>query len=260
MNRTVIHRRIKTIFAQYHRPQYLRQDPLGWVHCYRDPQDQEVAGLLASSLAYGRVASILATLNRLDEIMEGRPFHFTMNLPFSRKCKALQGLRHRFTSGTDLACLLECAAGSIRDFGSLGSLYRSATAGAGTARKALSRFVAALKQQARGHSASGLDYLLPSPERGSACKRLNMFLRWMVRPNDGIDLGLWQGVPCSGLLIPVDVHIARIAAAFGLSRRSTPDWTMAEEITQSLRRIAPDDPVKFDFALCKAGMLAGTGA
>jgi uncharacterized protein (TIGR02757 family) len=100
-----------------------------------------------------------------------------------------------------------------------------------------------------------LDYLLPSPESGSACKRLNMYLRWMVRKNDGIDRGTWTGVPASMLIMPVDTHVARIAGSLGLTKRKSADWAMAEEITSRLRECDPDDPVRFDFSLCRTGMV-----
>ena len=98
-------------------------------------------------------------------------------------------------------------------------------------------------------------FLLPSPEEGSGCKRLNLYLRWMVRRGDGLDLGLWTSVHPRQLLMPVDTHVARIAAYIGLTRRMSPGWRMTEEITASLRRLDPGDPVRYDFALCRLGIL-----
>jgi uncharacterized protein (TIGR02757 family) len=99
------------------------------------------------------------------------------------------------------------------------------------------------------------EYLFPSPQSGSACKRLNMYLRWMVRKKDGIDLGVWENVPVFKLVIPVDTHVARIARNIGLTRRTTVDWRMSEEITLNLRRFDPADPVRYDFSLCRSGMV-----
>ena len=98
------------------------------------------------------------------------------------------------------------------------------------------------------------NYLFPDPEGGSACKRMNMYFRWMIRKNDGIDFGMWKHIPSSILVMPVDVHVARIARMFGLTLRKNPDWKMAEEITKTLKKLDPDDPVKYDFSLCRYGM------
>lgn len=249
---------VSRIYARYHRPEYLEQDPLGWVHRFSRPEDQEMAGLLASSLAYGRVAGILSTLDRLNRIMKKGPFDFALNTSFDSKRQALSGLKHRFTTGLDLCVLLESAARTIRRYGSLGSLFSTLDATSEGMREALGKFAAFLMKMAEDLPTSGLEYLLPMPQKGSACKRLNMFLRWMVRPRDGIDLGLWTGVSPARLLIPVDVHVARVARRIQLTRRTTPDWAMAEEITNQLRHFSPRDPVKYDFSLCKSGMLAGT--
>lgn len=251
---------VSGIYLRYHKPEYLNHDPLGWVHRFSEPHDQEIAGLLASSLAYGRVACILSTLETLDRIMKKGPFHFAMNTPFRKKQTALAGLKHRFTTGLDMCLLLECAARVIRRHESLGTLFYKLNSASSGMREALGKFVGSLKRMVVDLPAGGLDYLLPSPQKGSACKRLNMFLRWMVRPSDGIDLGLWKGVSCASLLIPVDVHVARVGAKLQLTKRATPDWAMAEEITSGLRRFAPEDPVKFDFSLCKSGMFAKAGA
>ena len=100
----------------------------------------------------------------------------------------------------------------------------------------------------------GLEHLLPDPRRRSACKRLLLFLRWMVRPDDGVDLGLWSQIPTRALLIPLDVHLFRIARNLGLSARRSAGWAMAEEVTARLREVDADDPVKLDFALCHLGI------
>jgi uncharacterized protein (TIGR02757 family) len=100
---------------------------------------------------------------------------------------------------------------------------------------------------------NGLKQLLPSPRKGSACKRMNLFLRWMVRSED-IDFGIWDNIPPNKLVIPLDTHIARISKCLGLTRRASADWKMAEEITGALREFDPEDPLKYDFALCHHGI------
>jgi uncharacterized protein (TIGR02757 family) len=101
---------------------------------------------------------------------------------------------------------------------------------------------------------AGLLHFFPSPIEGSACKRWNLYLRWMVRPHDGLDFGIWKAIPPSKLIIPLDTHIARISRYLGLTARKTPDWVMAKEITQSLMKIDPNDPLKYDFPLCHLGI------
>jgi uncharacterized protein (TIGR02757 family) len=125
-----------------------------------------------------------------------------------------------------------------------------------TVRWALARFVDTLLARSPDLPRdAGVRHLLTSPAGGSACKRMNLYLRWMVRGGDGIDCGLWPGVPTSALVIPLDTHVARISRFLGLTRRRTQDWKMAEEITASLRRFDPADPVKYDFAICRLGIL-----
>jgi uncharacterized protein (TIGR02757 family) len=135
------------------------------------------------------------------------------------------------------------------------SFYRGEDDGIGPT---LARWVGAarleLTQSCGATMTHGLRHFLPSPLEGSACKRLNLYLRWMVRPDDGVDFGLWPQIPTDRLIIPLDTHICRIGQFLGLTRRKTPDWKMAEEITRSLRAISPDDPVQYDFVLCHMGI------
>jgi uncharacterized protein (TIGR02757 family) len=122
---------------------------------------------------------------------------------------------------------------------------------------AVTSFTDILKDRGKIHcgNRASFEYLLPSPQNGSACKRTVLYLRWMIREEDGIDLGVWKSVRPSCLLVPVDTHVAKIARGHGLTKRNSADWKMAEEITAALREFDPDDPVKYDFALCHAGMV-----
>jgi uncharacterized protein (TIGR02757 family) len=173
--------------------------------------------------------------------------------------RRFDGLVHRWTRGEDIAALLVIARRAFDEAGSLERLfldgYRHGEPGA--LRTALSRFVRALHSYAPrlGRRPRGLAFLLPDPDAGSACKRLNLYLRWMVRRDDPLDRGIWRAVSPADLVMPLDTHVARIARNLGLSTRRTADWRMAEEVTASLARIDPRDPTRFDFALCRLGIL-----
>jgi uncharacterized protein (TIGR02757 family) len=127
-----------------------------------------------------------------------------------------------------------------------------------TIKDGLNRFAISMRAMAQKIRKGGIQtfaFFFPIPAAGSTCKRLNMYLRWMVRPDDGIDLGLWKSVPVSKLMMPVDTHVAALSVKLGITNRETVDWKMAEEITAVLRRIQPGDPVRYDFSLCRAGMV-----
>lgn len=242
---------------------FLDSDPIALVRRHRDPEDREVVGLVASCLAYGNVATILGSVEDALSRLGSSPasaLDRSSDADLLRRCR---GFRHRFTRGRDLAALLAAARemrrshGSLRDFFLVGH-----DPGKETVREALISFVDRVLDRdlsafyaRRPRPGDGIRFLLPSPREGSGCKRLNLFLRWMVRRDDGVDLGLWGEVPSRQLLMPVDTHVARIAGNIGLTSRRTPGWEMTEEITASLRKLDPLDPVRYDFALCRLGIL-----
>lgn len=165
-------------------------------------------------------------------------------------------MRHRFISEEGVRRFLHVLREAYADHPSLERLYLAGRGGEPPdLRRDLSRFLSDF----RGRWGSALprqrDFLFPRPERGSACKRHNMFLRWMVRGPDGVDLGLWSAVSPRDLVVPLDTHMARLGGWLGLTRRKTPDWRMAEEITEALRAACPDDPVRFDYPLTRLGIL-----
>jgi uncharacterized protein (TIGR02757 family) len=246
-------------FKTYHRSEYLRTDPLICLQGYSNPADVEIAGLIAAMLAYGRVETIISNVDDLLRRIGPTPADFIRNATFTEISAHLHGFKHRFNDGRDLTALLHAAGGILRRFGSLESFFiRGFKSNDPTIEPALDRFTVSLKKSARRYApdrASQIGFLLSSPASGSACKRMNMYLRWMIRPRDGIDLGVWSAIPPSKLIMPLDTHVARIARSLGLTRRRNADWTMAVEITAVLRRIAPFDPVRFDFSLCRSGMV-----
>ena len=249
---------IEAIYTRYHKPQYMELDPIEYVRAFTDPADIEIAGLLASSLAYGMVETIRSSVRGIFAITGKNINDFVQSTSFTRKQKLFRGFKHRFNDGYDISLFFECLRPALEAHGSLQALFHDVSShGNGAIVRPLNEFVKRLRSWAAENSrttSKSFNHLLPLPEQGSACKRLNMYLRWMVRSNDGIDLGIWNSVSPAMLIIPVDTHIAQIAQKLHLTTRTTVDWRMAEEITGQLKKISPSDPVKYDFSLCRAGM------
>ena len=245
---------------------HLENDPLSRCRRYHSPEDREVAALIASAFAYGNVKIILKTLDGIFGEMGSSPRRYVERFDPQEGLRCFAGFKHRFNDNRDLCALLLAirmilgVAGSIEAF-----FLQGHEPGARNTTRSLSAFSDAVLSldfhQVFGARTIPKDsyfpFFFPSPASGSACKRLCMFLRWLVRPDDGIDLGLWSGVSPSQLVIPVDLHIRRIARSLGLTGRNQADWKMACEITDRLRELDPDDPVKYDFSLCHLGISEG---
>jgi uncharacterized protein (TIGR02757 family) len=247
-------------YARFHNPGYLRLDPLICLRGFASKRDVELAGLVAAALSYGRVETIIRNVSEVFRRTGRRIARFASRTTLEKKIALFRGFRHRFNDGIDIALLLHSAGGLQAGYGSLESLFIEGLArGDGKIRNALAHFTSKISARALrlapGRRRS-IAFLLPSPQSGSACKRLNMYLRWMVRPDDGIDFGIWERVRPFMLIIPVDTHVAAIARRMGLTERTTADWKMAEEITSRLRDCDAGDPVRYDFSLCRAGMAA----
>ncbi|MEZ4302447.1 MAG: TIGR02757 family protein [Polyangiaceae bacterium] len=232
-----------------------RSDPVEYVHRYEDPHDRELVALLASALAFGNVKALRAKIEEALSRM-GPGVAVAADDPVSLKA-SLRGFKHRLFLGEDLARLLIGARRVQRAHGSLGEALRGMLANKGDLREALVEWTGLIRREGGLDKPSrrrGPAHILADPSKGSAVKRLLLLLRWMVRPADGIDLGLWP-LPPSALVIPVDTHIHKLSRNLGLSTRKDVSWRTAAEITSALRRFDPDDPVKYDFSLCHMGML-----
>lgn len=234
-------------------------DPVHLVRRYRDDADREVVGFCAAALAFGRVASVLASVEALLAVMGPSPAAFVRRFDPLRDGHALRPLRHRWTTGDDLVELLwilrqmVSTAGSIEGFFLHG--YQRDADDIGDALNSFCGRALALSDQPR---ARGVGYFFPRPAGGSACKRLNLFLRWMVR-RDQIDFGVWRHVSTAKLVVPLDTHVIRVSRCLGLTTYTSPGWAMARQITGALRAIDPEDPVRYDFSLCHIGMQDACG-
>lgn len=245
----------------------LDSDPLEFAHRYEDAADREIVAFLSASLAFGRVASIRASLEKILAALGPRPASFLEEWDGRTPIAGLERFVHRWVSGNDVEDLLRRVRGARRAHGSLGALFAAGVAPLPSGDEpadyvgALSSFLSSLSSYSSPRSAAapsrGLRFLLPSPAAGSACKRQHLFLRWMIR-TDGFDLGLWTGPAFSParLLLPMDTHVHRIARYLGLTRRKAADLAAAREATAWLRKLNPADPVAYDWALSRLGILA----
>ena len=240
-------------------------DPVHIVRRYTAPDDREVVGFCAAALAFGRVASVLQSIESLLAVMGPRPAAFVRSFDPARHRAPIDPLVHRWIRGRDLVGLLLILQRMLRE---AGTLERFFVAGDDPAAPDIAPALEAFSTRAlqtdlrpaygRVPKRAGVCYFFPRPSAGSACKRLNLFLRWMVR-RDAIDLGTWTLVSPSRLIIPLDTHVIRLGRCLRLTRYSTPGWRMAAQITASLRALNAEDPIRYDFSLCHVGMMNACG-
>jgi uncharacterized protein (TIGR02757 family) len=238
------------LYREYNRNDLIHPDPLEFLHEYEDLGDREIVGLIASALAYGRVAQILKSIAHVLHRMGRSPRDFVLEATGERLQNSFADFKHRFSTGQELVSLLFGAKQLIRRYGSLNNSFTAHLhADDTTVLPALCAFAGELRRFPNGR----LNTLIPMPSKGSACKRLNLFLRWMVR-KDEVDPGGWKNVPASKLIVPIDTHMHRIGLALGLTKRRQANLRAAFEITSAFKAIAPDDPLRYDFALTRLGI------
>ncbi len=232
----------------FHKRCFVHPDPLEFLYDYDDPADREIVALIAASLAYGRVTQILVSVRRVLDRLGESPARYVRDTTPARMKARMAGFKHRWTTGEDLAALLAGARQTIRAHGSLGECLAGKVApGDETIIGALTGLVGELSAFAPGSK------VLADPARGSACKRLHLMLRWLVR-RDEVDPGGWDNISPRLLVVPVDVHMHRIARTLGLTSRKAADGRTALEITRTFAAICPDDPVRYDFSLTRLGL------
>lgn len=238
----------------------VRHDPIAIPRRYSAPEDIETAGFVAASFAYGKVDLFRPVVEKILEPCGWHPAQFFKSFSLKEDAKHFRGIRYRFNKEQDVLCFVYLVSEAIKNRGSLEKLfYVCMRPDDQDVKGALSGFTDYILSgdttpvYGKNIRPYGLKQLFPSPQNGSACKRTNLFLRWMVRKRD-IDFGIWDRVPASHLIIPLDTHIARIAKCMGLTRRGSSDWKTAKEITEALKQFDPKDPLKYDFALCHHGI------
>lgn len=235
-------------YERYNRRRYVHPDPLACLYRYPATADREIAALVAASLAYGQVGQIIKSVEDVLGRMGGSPRAYLAEREPGRIKGDMAGFVHRFARAEHICALLMGIREVVFEHGSLLNCFAAHLSGSDrTVFPALCRFSGALRRhQDPGH-------LLACPEKGSACKRLNLYLRWMVRC-DRVDPGGWEGVSAARLIVPLDVHMFRICSFLGLTRRRQADMKTALEITDAFRRWSPQDPVRYDFALSRMGI------
>lgn len=230
---------------------WIQKDPVAFLHRYTDTKDIEVVGWLASALAYGGIGLFRPVIEQILTLMGRHPCDYLMGFDPVRERPRFDGISYRFNKPDDLFTFVLLMSEVVQRFGSVGrlftTLYREEDQ---DIQPTLSRFVTTLYEIGAARPSRGLSHLLPIPARGSECKRWNLYLRWMVRPNDGVDFGLWRDIPPGKLIVPLDTHVANISRYLGLTRRKGGGWKTAKEVTESLKAFDCDDPVKYDFVLC----------
>ena len=241
-------------------------DPIHIVRRYTAPDDREVVGFCAAALAFGRVASVLQSIEALLRAMGPRPATFVRRFDAARDRARLDPLVHRWIRGRDLVALLLVLQRMLHESGSIEAFFLAGDdASQPDVGPALDSFSErALRTDLRPAygprlpTRPGVCYFFPRPSAGSACKRLNLYLRWMVR-SDAIDLGVWKQVSAARLVVPLDTHVIRLGRCLRLTRYASPGWKMAADVTATLRTVDPTDPVRFDFSLCHVGMMNACG-
>ncbi len=252
------------LYSRYNRREYVHPDPLEFLYKYEDPRDRETCGLIASSLAYGRVRQILKSVTAVLEKMKPTPSKFLVDSSPESLKGVFSGFKHRFSTGEEMALTLLSVKRILERYGSLENLFVSGLKGRKNGEggedanendritPALLAFAEELNRPFNG----GPNTLIPSHEKGSSMKRLNLFLRWMVR-KDAVDPGGWEEVKPSQLMIPLDVHMHGISLSLGITGRKQANIRTVGEVTEAFKSISPEDPARYDFVLTRFGIRDG---
>lgn len=243
---------------RYECPSFIGEDPISIPHRFDDPRDQEVVGLYAALLAWGRRDVLLSKLRELCDRMENAPYSFVRSFDKERDASSLSGFVHRTFQPIDAVWLTHNLSRALHRYESIQNLFASHLPSPADATESDAPVKAGLQGLSRTlltiheDTPERLRKHLAQPEAGSACKRLNMYLRWMVREGP-VDLGLWSCLDPSELMLPLDVHAGRQVRKLGLLQRKSVDWTAVRRVTTLCRQFCPQDPAKYDFAFYGVG-------
>ena len=253
-----------TLYAEFNADRVVA-DPVWLARRYERAADREVAGFIAAALAFGRVQSVLNSVEGMLAVMGPSPEQFVRDFNPARDRDRFKHLVHRWTNGADFAALAWILHQMIDRSGSIeGFFIEGLPPGAVDVGEALQSFstralaMDVAQVYGRKRPKPGVGYFFSRPSSGGACKRLNLFLRWMVR-EDSVDMGVWKRVAPGQLIVPLDTHIIRVGQCLRLTTLKSPGWRMAADITASLRALDPVDPIKFDFSICHLGMMNACG-
>lgn len=240
---------LEKLTKKYETESFIKDDPIQFPHRFKDPQDIEIAAFLASLFAYGNRKVFIKKLDELFNIMNNQPLEFVLNF----NPKTLQGFNYRFAKDFDIIEVFHILKKLYKDDGGLKTLFKYGWESNNSILTMLQIVTDYFYSNAQNDVGQGFYHLIPNPKNGGAIKRMNMFLRWMVRKGP-VDLGVWDFIPTSELLIPIDVHVARISREMGLLNRNSNDFKSVIELSENLKKFDPKDPVKFDFAMFGLGI------
>ena len=235
------------LYFKYNKPEFISPDPLEFVTPFEKAEDREIAGLIASSLAYGRVAQILKSVKIILDVMKPGLSEFVSNISEKELRKLFANFKHRFNTGNDIVDLIIGIKKTCEKYGSLENCILSGLKP--DDKNILPAMTGFVDELTNGKQS----YLLPSPRKNSACKRLNLYFRWLIR-KDNVDPGGWSKIPASKLIIPLDTHMFKIGTILGFTNRKQANLKTAMEITAGFAEIVPDDPTRYDFALTRFGI------
>lgn len=242
---------LESLHDKFNNESFIEADPISVPHSFTRVEDREIAGFLAATIAWGNRRAIVQSAHRMMRYMDNAPYDFVVNAS-DDEIATLGSYVHRTFNGGDFQDFVRALRHIINQWGSIGGYFESHYEECGDLRKVLSDF------RRDFHSADHNPHSekhLSSIDKGAACKRLFMYLRWMVRRDDrGVDFGLWQRIPMSALYMPLDLHTGRMGRSLGLLTRKQDDWKAVEELTASLRNFSNEDPVRYDYSLFGVGI------
>ncbi|MEC7654137.1 MAG: TIGR02757 family protein [Bacteroidota bacterium] len=257
MSKTELMEFLEEKVLQFETPDFIPLDPISIPHMFSDKKDVEIAGFLAATIAWGKRSMILKNAHSLMERMDHSPYDFIVNFE-DCDSRAFDGFVHRTFQQEDVICFIKALQRLIKNYGSIESIFSSHWIESGrpnNLKNTIANFHSVFFDQP--HAPRSRKHLA-NPAKGSAAKRINMYLRWMVRSSEkGVDLGIWKEIPSSVLSIPIDVHTSNVGRQLGLLCRKQNDWKAVAEYDEELRKMDPSDPVKYDFALFSLGAIQG---
>lgn len=242
---------LDTLVKTYETIDFIKDDPIQFPHSFKDKKDIEISAFLASIFAYGKREAFIEKLNILFNRLNQKPYEFI--LYFDEKNTILNDFNYRFSVGIDIVQIILILKMLYKSGESLESLFQYGWETTNTIQGMLQIVVDYFYTRVTMPVTKGFYHLLPNPAKKSACKRLNMFLRWMVRDGE-VDLGIWKFMPKSELLIPLDVHVAKISRNLGILERKQNDYEAVIELTNKLKEFDSYDPVRYDFAMFGYGV------
>lgn len=234
---------------KYNQPFFVETDPIQVPKNFLKKENIEIAAFLTATIAWGNRLSIIKNATKLMALMDNQPHDFVLNASAS-DLKKLNHFVHRTFNGNDCVYFIQSLKNMCQNHNGLQSVFETGFKNENSVKSALVEFYKIFFETGGERSRKHVSNV----EKGASAKRLNMFLRWMVRNDKShVDFGFWTGIPQSELMLPLDVHTANVARKLGLLQRKTNDWKAVEEVTKSLREFDPEDPVKYDFALFGLG-------